>query len=284
MNLLSEGKSPIANQTIIGPVQNVPAENIMSKIYSTSFGIGNNSINEILNDKNFFKRQIGNYNVDLNDHKLWDLKLIINQNKNIKIAFNSTILDSVSNEINGIKSFDANVTTTIKNVNGVEEIWETNKNGYPIIKLGYTETLEDGNVKTKWIMKPVIVVYADGVKERIYSINDDMVSECKYCVADVINNNSISIFNSSNNAKMSELLNSMSSEKGLIKDNSLNSYLKDKNMLLRISELANRKLVSFKKSLDTICLRIPSQSMQSFMNMKTVSFMEGESNNIYVSK
>ena len=279
MNLLQQGISPITGNKIEGGVKNVPAENIMAKIYSTSFGIGNHSINEIMKDDKFFKNQIKNYAVDLNDHFLWDLKLIVNQNKNIKIAFASTISEQTSNSSSGTKSFDANVSTTIKVVDGKEEIWETNKDGYPIIKLGYVEYDETGAAKTKWIMKPVIVNHADGVKERIYSIFDEMAGESIKCITDIVNNNSITLFKKSENPKINYILNNINSN-----DSDLNDYFKSGDNNKRINNLSARKLVSFKKSLDTICLRIPSQSMQSFMNMKVVAFMEGDSNNIYVSK
>jgi hypothetical protein len=41
--------------------------------------------------------------------------------------------------------------------------------------------------------------------------------------------------------------------------------------------------VSWEKSLEFIVARIPSQSMQSFMPMKAVSYLSGDQNNAYVS-
>lgn len=47
--------------------------------------------------------------------------------------------------------------------------------------------------------------------------------------------------------------------------------------------LRNKRLNSFRKSVESISARIPAQGMQSFMSMDTVGFIKGDANDVYVS-
>ena len=50
----------------------------------------------------------------------------------------------------------------------------------------------------------------------------------------------------------------------------------------QILKNANKMFLSFEQSLNFVSARIPTQSMQSFMNMRIAGFIESETNIVYV--
>ena len=61
------------------------------------------------------------------------------------------------------------------------------------------------------------------------------------------------------------------------------SGTQSRNVFNYLNKLAMERYNSFKRSLEYVCARIPSQAFQSVMSMNTVGFIQGDSNDVYVS-
>ena len=67
-------------------------------------------------------------------------------------------------------------------------------------------------------------------------------------------------------------------EGSLIRINGFNKYFSEYNNVI-----SERMFSSFQRSLDFISSRIPAQSLQSFMKMKTIGYCGVDTNQAYVS-
>ena len=82
------------------------------------------------------------------------------------------------------------------------------------------------------------------------------------------------ISDSFKDSNLKQFINNQFSLVGAVLEDARNEYSQNKQKYL---------MASFEKTLDTVADRIPTASLQSFMNMKTVGFTQINNNRIYVS-
>ena len=263
------------------------AEKVISDIYKTNF---NRNTNDSLFDINvdpiqYFKNILNNYFAE--DDNKYDLKIITSRFDNpIYIKY----VDSFSNRSN----FGLNLKTE-RDIEGNSSKTRYNRDGKKIY-----------SIKDR-VNKNDTLLLADDYYNIIIDSNGNEVIEIKSIEQSLINNKGEIETETSINRELenniNKLINSFGTsvkavvpvKKGVDTHNlNLNNVttkifknhyknLVDTNMDSFIDRLASKIASSWKLSHEFIDARIPGQSMQSFMPMKNVAYMSGNTNDTYVS-
>lgn len=267
---------PITIQIPINSLVNEAAEMVVSKLYSDKFGITNNdSINRILNQgPQFFRDRYDKYHTPRIQG--YDLTFTKGNGKHTYITFSKPKdIPLVDVEPEVIKETDF--------------IYRTNEDGkrlYPISKYNTETQSWDPLVQIKRVAnsttyEEVLIVSDPEVIDRIYNSDSyDSVLFGENSNQDIIGNWLTFESNKENPdrdlAFIADLFEGRTSYADF-----WNSYRAELERRKDVN--SNKKFVSFRKSLDYTAARIPAQTMQSFMKMKSVGFSSSEKNIVYVS-
>ena len=260
-----------------------PYEMMLGATWASKFGLRKgDSINEILNKGGIFfqERALENNKTVL---KNYDMYLTKSNGNHLHIMLNT---ESNRATLARMKSLgivkDLNIATSME-VDGEYRVINGNRE-YPVNdKLHfYTVTAENGQTR-----ELVLVNSSEDVKNIIsgetfdglelnYNIPTDTKLNDLYKF--ILEVESESTFNlETDKALAKKALQSENLEDAIFYINNHN----ERDQRRRINT-ANKKFVSFQQALDFIVARIPAQSMQSYMNMRIVGFIDAPTNIVYV--
>lgn len=246
-----------------------PYENIMSNRLCKEFGVSpTTNINEIT-EGFFFEQLLSKFNTKVNYN---DFDIEIKQSNGDHIYLiqqgSSTTFENLRQDYN---------TSTFIDSSG--RIWLTNINGEK------THQLFSLNDKVYLDDKGNRIIYTNNLKfySDLYSGNDQLISpkytdESSVLDIDPVWNQMNESFKNKYEGQYDINFELLRSDFELLKEVTKGSYLYKK-----LERQAKQKYNSFQMSLNTLVARIPSQSMQSVMAMRTVGFDETGLNNVSVS-
>ena len=260
-----------------------PYEMMLGATWASKFGLRRgDSINEILNKGGVFfqERSLENNKTVL---KNYDMYLTKSNGNHLHIMLNTEANRTTIARMKSLGTIkDLSIATSME-TDGEYRVIGGNRE-YPIndgLKF-YTVTAENGQSR-----ELVLVNNAEDVKNIIsgetfddlelnYNISTDTKLNDLYKF--ILEVESESTFNSESDKGLArKALQSESLEEAV---SYINNYT-ERGQRRRINT-ANKKFTSFQQALDFIVARIPAQSMQSYMNMRIVGFIDAPTNIVYV--
>ena len=274
-----------------------PYEIVMPKVFATNFGLTVDSdLHTIVNDKNYFTKQLLNNVISTIDDKYYNLAFtklsgdpiyVLDRNEAIQSDNFYPIDTPIDIDDEGhVNVIDSNydITYTLsKNQNDIDndptlkqdEIWQYIDNNGIAHKVVVTDNLQYWADNTKCNGLQI------GEREDLSNIESILSNVKKGSVKTWYN--VISHFTKSGNFKdkvhaVKQLLNSIDGQY-----DTLDKISQALPIINYIQDQGNAIWTSFMKSLDLVAARIPAQSMQSFMAMKIAGFVDSDVNTAYVS-
>lgn len=261
-----------------------PAETILPNMYKSVFGT-ESSISEINSNPDYFKQKLEKeYSEDKTNA---DLKFNLD-NTSVYIIYvntlpfkkesNSILIEEYDNNTNELEKYRVDnlgnrlykkpKNSLIVNENGVDKIFI--KVGSQVRGTKQTTLFPDLEKSMNDLVrsfKGKIV----SIVPLMNNINTSLIQSSIYTSGETVNLNetSFKIFKKYSNYKN--------------KDINFDSTWYDRNRLNIIDTLGKKTYASWKKSLEVLAARIPSQSMQSMMEMRNVAYYETYSNDAFVS-
>lgn len=283
-----------------------PAELILPNIYKSNFDTKSDSISKISKEgSNYFKNQL-NKSFEEDDFKA-DLKIILKEGNNPVYVRYSTSIPVVST--------DNLFRSEYETINGelTEVTYRLNSKGeklYVVPKYSVV-TVENGNdvIYIKAADKKYINIDGkDNSKDSAYILNNDFSKRINdllrsfngeiSSIVPLMNENRPKIYESTTIKEDGETfyinksydLNEFTANL-FNKHSGYNSELSGEfnkewfklNKEKIIDKLSKKMYSSWEKSREFVAARIPAQSMQSFMEMKNISYLNTSSNDAYVS-
>ena len=275
-----------------------PAELIMGNMYKNIFNTGEDSIDIIRNTVNdrgeniYFKNKLDNIYIE--DNKEADFKLILSEgDKPVYIKYvkeypaaikeNNSIFvphyDDNTGELNTYRVSN-NGTPLYKKLPESKII---SHDGYDIvyIKIGKnikvdaeTKTLLSNNFSSD------IREFLKSFKGKIKAIIP-LMNGSNELTTNLVKNTKNGLVPSNSNEITFNIFKKFSGYNS--KDNKLSKDWFKNNKEAIITQLGNKMLASWEKSLEVVSARIPAQSMQSFMEMKNISYFDTDTNDAFVS-
>ena len=250
--LLKDLSQGVRNGNKIQNFNHKPGEQILPKVYKKAFGIGNKTLYDLSQiDKQHFK--------DLISNKLIRSKLIDPVDNSS--TFTHLILNNKEIIIDNNFEFDY----SFKPQKIENEFWFLNNNGEKICKAFSKDDemyIDNSEEKTIIYIKP----YANSREDYIYKLKRNIIESVDEEVTAIYQN-----FDEN------------------MKDSKYKVYYLDENQQYStklnkdIEELSQALQSSFFVSNDSISIRIPTQSFQSFMVLKTVGYIEEDTNDGFVN-
>lgn len=246
-----------------------PYENIMSNRLCKEFGVSpSTNINEITED--FFLEQLRTKFKTKVDNEDFDVEIKQYNGEHIYL-----IQQGSSTTFTNLRQ-DYNASTFIDSAG---RIWLTDINGEK------THQLSSLNDKVYLNDKGNRIIYTNNLKfySDLYSDNNQLISskytdESSVLDIDPVWNQMNESFKNKYEGRYDINFELLRNDFELLKEVTKGSYLYKK-----LERQAKQKYNSFQMSLNTLVARIPSQSMQSVMAMRTVGFDETGLNNVSVS-
>lgn len=271
------------------PIENYKfnaAELVLPDLYATRFNRGSkNSMYEINTKKELFFREslVNDYKVN-SDEKNNDIKLIISETESpIYIRF----VNDISKYKNSfpIKGINTKLDQSLEN-----KWFRINQFGEPIYEIVDPEHMRVINDNGK----EVIVIKAYSTQNNVNSEVKSFKSNLRNLIESFgpniktfvpIMGNNIKFKKGDKLLKLNWFTLKLFSEITGVKSTDFKaspSWLND-NIDIILNKLSKKKYSSWEKSKEFVAARIPSQSMQSFMQMKNIAYFNTESNDAYVS-
>lgn len=274
-----------------------PYEIVMPKVFASNFGLTNDSdLNVISNDKDYFSKQLLNSVTSTIGDKYYNLAFtklngdpiyVLNRNEaqqsdNFYPIDVPTDVDEDGN-VNIIDSSYDITYTLSKNQTDIDnnptlkqdEIWQYVDNNGIAHKVIVTDDLQ------YWADNTTCNGLQIGLRENLDNIKDILSNVKKGPVKiwyDAIRNFTRDKSFKNNVYAFKQLMNNIDGYYTTI-----DSVSRKLSIINFIQEQGNAIWTSFMKSLDLVAARIPAQSMQSFMAMKIVGFVDSDVNTAYVS-
>lgn len=260
-----------------GSLINEPAEMVLSKIYAEKFNLNqNDSISDVLDQgPQFFVDRYAKYHTPKTQN--YNVCYTRGNGKHMYIVFEG---DS------SIENLDANKLDNESLVRDGDNLYRVNNEGRKLYRAGFY----DENNEYHSLINSYMASDTTSLEEVLVVKNADealALYNSKEFDSIVINGRSIG-----SEEQIRELIDKGSesivdfSELKLASDNVSLSDMVAKVAEInkaKIAGMAQKKFVSFQKSLEFTVARIPAQTMQSFMKMKVSQFSESDKNVVYVS-
>lgn len=267
--------SDLAKFTVLYNYKVHPAEIIMPKLYKTHFKLGNRDIAEI--DLNFFKKTNPYYYTNLKDKEGKGIKIdaLVRTHSS---AFNIIISDSLDKPT-GVNWTSVNIE--------VENGWRIDAQGNKMYKIpeGMTYAVYK-EPKGQEIIVILNSPLAESQARKLIRSTRNIVSMQLFAENIQPTEEWIRLTKVQNkittNNKSLNLIDTNTQSPDQIREFLLNIYLKQKHFYTE--ELANVLYNSFRKSLELISVRIPTQDFQSIMGTKVVALTNDDANNIFVTR
>lgn len=250
-----------------------PAEVVMPKLFRSNYNLGKHNLSEI--NKDFFKKTRAFYKDQLKQDGLNVDLLIRSHNYTLDIV----VLDKLSDSSQYGEEYKPQLDSNKE--------WVLNNNGNRLFKVPETDQYKFTLYKNKMVL---ILKNSENIQDTISSILESvegMVSiqpffdniaknhDTSSLLSHIISLNEIDTYN--------EQLSRAKKLKGDALINQLNTIYKTSRQNYE-NDLSNTLYQSFVKTLKIIATRIPTQALQSFMEMQVAAFNEDESNDTFVSR
>jgi len=299
-NIFMDAKSHyvLNNSTPVYNYKFKPAELILPDLYESVFDKQTSSMSEI-RDKgsNFFKDKLQSlYNVK-NDK--YDIKLeLSNGNQPIYIKFvdnlsNSNVIlksdqtkdDEYNKMFKQYYKTDTNRNILYKISDNCRVISDEDRNEVIEILAYKKKTILDTDDRGKTTSKEV-KIKTDTFEEDLQDLIKSFKGNIKGFIP--LMNSKVLLYNEEsgkfNNLHVNTLHQFLKfSGYALTTDDKLDETWFNKNKNNIVEQLGNKMYASWEKSHEFVAARIPSQSMQSFMEMKNVGYFNSKNNDAYVS-
>lgn len=288
-----------------------PYEIVLPKVFASKYGLGfDTKLSDIVNDKTYFQKKLLNsvlqniipdnyydivfnsldnnpiYVIDRNRvssdshfHRKEDVATRTNENGTV---------DVIDNEFNVLYTLSKN-NNEVSDENPQDEIWEyVDDNGVShdvIVTTDYKYWLDNTSSFTLNLSGNVS---KNSQATLFNALNSSNNKEANRIYKRFAKGQDISKFFNNYNSWFERLkkdysnaLNESDPEKRKL--NEYNFFNKKDESINHLLDIGQEIYTSFMKSLDMVASRIPAQSMQSFMSMRIVGFIDSDVNTAYVS-
>lgn len=262
-----------------------PAELILPNLYKSSFDTGNDSISTINSEKSgYFKKKLDKYYEE--DTSTNDMKIVLGENNLVYVKFVSgNNLKGVSN-VPTIEDTDLDTGTfeTYRVDRFGKKLYQIPKGAIVKVENGHDVVYIQASYYDAKLKKPMVVNnFNDSVKSFIRSFSDNIRAIVPLMNGQIEtfykDENTVYDVNRTTFNVFAKHLGFWINPESETFDNTW--FNRNKEVLL--SRSANKMFASWQKSHEFVSARIPAQSMQSFMEMKNVGYLNTTSNDAYVS-